>query len=113
MRPRSDARTTDVTVLYLEGCPSWRTAVDRVRSAAQHAGVRVRVRTRAVATEEDASRSGFTGSPTILVGGQDPFARPGDAPALPCRIHRTTAGTAGSRTVAQLVEALTREVAPT
>ena len=30
----------------------------------------------------------FSGSPTILIDGWDPFARPGGEPALACRVYR-------------------------
>ena len=96
----------DVTVLYFAGCPSWRTALERVKAAAERAGVDVQVTARAVVTDEDADLLGFTGSPTILIGGQDPFCGPGMAPALACRVYSTPDGLAGSPTVDQLVHVL-------
>ena len=98
----------DVCVLYFGGCPSWQMALERIHEAAERAGVEVRVATRTVESNEDADRLGFTGSPTIWVDGADPFARPGAIPALACRVYMTPEGLAGSPTVAQLVEALTR-----
>lgn len=98
--------TVDVTVLYFDGCPSWQTALERVHSAAGQAGLRVRVATKAVETLDDAERLGFTGSPTILVNGRDPFARPAAVPALACRVYATPDGLAGSPTVEQLVALL-------
>lgn len=102
-----------VTVMYFDGCPSWRTAVERVHVAAGQAGVRVQVATQAVETREDAERLGFTGSPTILIDGRDPFSRPGLVPALACRVYSTSGGLAGSPTVDQLVEALAGRLEPT
>jgi hypothetical protein len=96
----------DVTLLYFEGCPSWQTMLARVDAAAEQAGIQVRVITRTVETTEDAERFGFTGSPTILIGGCDPFAMPGMVPALACRVYSTPEGLAGSPTVDQLVNAL-------
>ncbi|MDQ2757854.1 MAG: thioredoxin family protein [Actinomycetota bacterium] len=101
----------DVTVLYFGGCPSWQTAIERVRAASTRTGVQVRVRTQAVESNEDADRLGFTGSPTILLDGIDPFARPGEVSALACRMYTTPDGLAGSPTVDQLVDALTRLLA--
>ena len=96
----------DVTVLYSQGCPSWRIVLEQVNAAAEQAGIQVRVITRLVETIEDAERFGFPGSPTILIGGRDPFSRPGTASALACLLYSTPEGLAGSPTVAQLVHAL-------
>ena len=98
--------SVDVTVLYFAGCPSWQTALERVHAAAEQADVRVGLSVVAVETQQDADRLGFTGSPTILIGGQDPFAAPGMVPTLACRVYPTPDGLAGSPTVDQLVTAL-------
>lgn len=98
--------TLDVTVLYFEGCPSWQTARQRLEAAAARCEIPVRVSARTVETTEDAERLGFTGSPTVLLDGQDPFWRPGLVPALACRVFPTPGGLAGSPTVDQFVTAL-------
>lgn len=59
-----------------------------------------------VATEEEAERVSFRGSPTILIDGVDPFAA-GDEPiGLSCRIYRTPDGYAGSPTLEQIAAVL-------
>ena len=100
----------DVTVLYFGGCPSWQTALERVHAAAAQSGVPVQVSTLAVESDEDAVRMGFTGSPTVLMEGTDPFVQPGSSPALACRLYATPAGLAGSPTIDQLVAALIEHV---
>jgi hypothetical protein len=45
---------------------------------------------------------GFTGSPTLLIEGTDPFARPGAPVALACRTYPTPSGLAGAPTIEQL-----------
>lgn len=52
-----------------------------------------------VETLEHAERLGFLGSPTILVGGRDPFATGHQRPVLACRLSWTPEGRAGSPTV--------------
>lgn len=47
----------------------------------------VQVTRQVIATDEDAQRTGMTGSPTLLVDGADPFARPGHQPGLSCRLY--------------------------
>ena len=64
---------------------------------------------RVVTSQADAKRLGLTGSPTLLVDGADPFARPGQPPSVSCRLyldehgHRSPAPSPG-----QLREALRR-----
>ncbi|GAB3069454.1 DF family (seleno)protein [Pedococcus soli] len=103
--------SVDVTVLYFAGCPSWQTALDQVHVAAAQTHVDVSVSVLAVETQQEADRLGFTGSPTIWLDGVDPFATSDAVPALACRVYPTPDGLAGSPTVDQLAEALTRRAA--
>ncbi|MGN6689105.1 MAG: DF family (seleno)protein [Actinomycetales bacterium] len=96
-----------VTLLYFPGCPNWQTADANLRAALEEVGADIAVQRRVVDSVEDAERHGFLGSPTILIDGRDPFAEPGAAPGLSCRVYRTPAGVAGAPTVAQLRAALT------
>lgn len=94
----------DVTLLYFDGCPSWRTAHERLRQLADELGFHVACRK--VETPAAAEELSFRGSPTVLVDGRDPFAR-GDEPfGLSCRIYETPDGTAGCPTLDQLREVL-------
>ncbi|HET6192893.1 MAG TPA: hypothetical protein VFE59_38505, partial [Trebonia sp.] len=47
----------------------------------------VSVEYRVVSTPEEAARYGMQGSPTILIDGRDPFAEPGAAASLSCRLY--------------------------
>ncbi|MBT2415677.1 hypothetical protein J7I94_34990 [Streptomyces sp. ISL-12] len=49
---------------------------------------------RTMADQAEAERLGFTGSPAILVDGQDPFTEPGRVAGLTCRVYRTPDGLA-------------------
>lgn len=71
-----------VTVLYFDGCPHWQAVLERVRLAADRVGVAVELEPVAVGTDQD-RRLAFSGSPTVLVDGRDPFATPGRRPRLP------------------------------
>lgn len=95
-----------VTVQFIEGCPNWSVAVARVQAAADRSGMSVSVRSEMVATHEDAVRLGFTGSPTILVGGKDPFADGSQPASLACRLYPSSEGWDGAPSVADLEEAL-------
>jgi hypothetical protein len=98
---------TYVLIRYFEGCPHWRLADQRAREALRSAGrTDVTIEYEQVDTPEDAARTGFRGSPTILVDGVDPWGE-SDAPVgLSCRIYRTGAGAQGAPTVQEIERAL-------
>ncbi|HEY0949847.1 thioredoxin family protein [Nocardioides sp.] len=95
-----------VTLGYFDGCPSWQTALANLEVAAARIGADIEVELESVETLEDAERLGFTGSPTLLLDGTDPFAVPGTGPALACRVYATPAEFAASPTVDQLASVL-------
>lgn len=94
----------DVELLYFDGCPHWETAGERLRQVAGEVGVPVRCRR----VREGDDLTGFGGSPTILIGGHDPFPRTGPVEGLSCRLYATPRGPAGSPTLDQLRAALAR-----
>jgi hypothetical protein len=60
-----------------------------------------------VTTEDEAGRSGMSGSPTILADGRDLFPSPGQQPSLSCRLYPGEHGPPGpAPTAAQLRVAL-------
>jgi hypothetical protein len=81
----------DVTVLAIAGCPGAVLLEDRLAVVA--AGLPgIRVSRRVIASEAEAAAAGMRGSPTLLVGGADPFAAPGQEPGLACRLYRQDDG---------------------
>ena len=81
----------DVTVLAITGCPGAVLLEDRLAAVA--AGLPgLRISRRVIASETEAAAAGMCGSPTLLVGGADPFAVPGEQPALACRLYRQDDG---------------------
>jgi len=94
-----------VQLLYFDGCPNWRETDHRLRQALDQAGRHdVQVERIRVSTPEEAEATGFLGSPTVRINGTDPFAEPGAAVGLACRLFQTSAGLAGAPTVEQLLE---------
>lgn len=85
----------DVELLVVPNCPNEARAHDLTRTALADLGVPASVTTTVIESEEQAQARGFTGSPTFLVNGTDPFATPGAAVGLACRMYRTPAGLAG------------------
>jgi hypothetical protein len=87
-----------VQVVYFDGCPSWRTATERLREALALIGQPdAAVGFTLVETEEEAAAAKFAGSPTILVDGQDLFLAAGAVHSLASRLYSTSQGLAGSR----------------
>jgi hypothetical protein len=96
----------ELTLLTVPGCPSAAAFEERLATAlAGHPGAVVRCRE--VADEREAAEAGMHGSPTLLIDGVDPFAQPGKAPSLSCRIYRDASGQmAGAPPVQALRQAL-------
>jgi hypothetical protein len=69
-------------ILQVPGCPG-ADLLDARLAELGHPGVSRRV----VTSQADAERLGLTGSPTLLVDGADPFARPGQPPSVSCRLY--------------------------
>ncbi|MFH8411343.1 hypothetical protein ACH4FX_42285 [Streptomyces sp. NPDC018019] len=95
-------------LLIVPGCPNAGIAADRLRHALDELGLHdVVFRTHSVTDHTSAEAARCTGSPTILINGQDAFEEPGRAPGLSCRLYRTPDGLAGAPTADQLRQALT------
>lgn len=94
----------EVTLLYFDGCPNWRTADERLRGLQEELGFSLDHRR--VETAEEAEKVGFRGSPTILVDGRDPFARGDEPVGLSCRIYQTPDGPGGAPATDDLRAAL-------
>jgi hypothetical protein len=94
----------DVTLLYFDGCPNWKTADARLAELAGEFALRIG--RRRVETAEEALAIGFLGSPTVLLDGHDPFASGTEPVGLACRIYQTPDGPQGSPTVEQLRQVL-------
>ncbi|MFE0641620.1 hypothetical protein ACFW2Y_08420 [Streptomyces sp. NPDC058877] len=97
----------EIEVLVVPDCPHQQLAEERLRRALAATGLSgLGFTTRLITGQDEAERSGFAGSPTILIDGRDPFAEPDTVPSLSCRIYRTSLGPAGAPSVDQLRQAL-------
>jgi hypothetical protein len=95
----------DVTLLYFHDCPNWLVANEHLAAlVVEHPDMSI-IR-HIVDTPEEAERTRFRGSPSILINGIDPFANADDPVGLSCRIYQTPDGPAGSPTFDQLRRAL-------
>jgi hypothetical protein len=84
----------NVELLWWEGCPSTERALAAVREALSELGLSgVEVRMREIETDADAEATGFVGSPTILIDGQDLVPAAAEEPiGLSCRVYRRRDG---------------------
>ena len=104
-----------IELLWWDGCPSTPKALEDLRAAvAEQGGDPDAVVMREVATDDDARREEFIGSPTVRVDGDDLFPPGDDEPAgLTCRIYRRTDGRISpTPDPALLREALSRRLNP-
>lgn len=92
----------DLVVLAVPDCPNARLLEERLVQVLEGRDD-VYVSRHVIADEEDAARRGMHGSPTILVDGTDPFAEPGRAASVSCRLYRDGDGHVdGAPSVSQL-----------
>jgi hypothetical protein len=84
----------NVELLWWEGCPSTERALEAVRVALSELGLdAVEVHAREIETDDDARATGFVGSPTILIDGEDLVpAADGEPIGLSCRVYRRRDG---------------------
>lgn len=96
-----------VEILYFDGCPTYETAERTLREVLSREGIEAEVVMVSVASDEEARRLRFPGSPTIRVDGRDLFpAGEREDWRLGCRIYATPGGLRGSPTTEMFREAL-------
>jgi hypothetical protein len=98
----------DIELLVVPDCPHQSAAAELIAKAMADTGVKATLTTTLIATEDMAAQRHFTGSPTILLNGSDPFAEPGDRVALACRLYSTADGLRGVPALRDLRQALKR-----
>jgi hypothetical protein len=77
----------DLIVLAMPDCPN-APVLERRLAAALAGWPAVTITRQVITSPAEAARWQMHGSPTLLVNGQDPFAEPGMAPAMACRLYR-------------------------
>jgi hypothetical protein len=83
-----------LTVLAVPECPNAPVLEARLADVVDgRAGVSVSLEV--ISDEAAAARWRMHGSPTLLINGADPFAEPGQAPSMSCRLYRDDDGKTG------------------
>jgi hypothetical protein len=96
----------DVELLVVPRCPNEASALGLARAALKELDVSAAVTTTVIESDEQARARGFTGSPSFLINARDPFAKPGAAVGMACRLYRAPTGLAGVPSLEELREAL-------
>lgn len=102
--PTDEAGLAEVELVYFHGCPHWRSALEHLEDALGQVGRSDSVKLQSVTNEAEAKQHHMAGSPTILIGGRDPF--PGGGPTWGCRLYPGETGSVGAPSVKRLVELL-------
>ena len=105
--------TMDVELIVVPDCPNERPAAALLRAALDDVGLTgVQFTTTVIDTERAADQRRFTGSPTFLINGTDPFAVHPCEPALACRVYPHTNGPSGLPELSALRQAIKRQADP-
>ena len=82
-----------VELLWWDGCPSYSEALDQLNQILREEGVDADVELVEVASDEQARRERFFGSPTIRINGEDAIPPDDGEPySLTCRVYLTRGG---------------------
>jgi hypothetical protein len=99
----------NVELLVVADCPNEESAAVLLRTALDDVGLRdVRVAVTVIGSQEHAEQRRFTGSPTIMIDGVDPFEDSGRPPAMACRVYPSSGGPKGIPDLRMLRQALKR-----
>lgn len=96
-----------IELLVVPDCPNAAPARDLLSSILDEHRLMASVVTTVVSTGDEARARGFTGSPTFLLDGIDPFAQDGAGVGLACRVYRGAHGLTGLPDRDALASALT------
>jgi hypothetical protein len=93
-----------IDLLYFDGCPSWKNALDNLRVAFKEENIEAEINLVLVGNDEEAMKEKFLGSPSIRVNGIDMWPMSRQSYFLSCRMYRTAEGMKGFPTVTMLRE---------
>jgi hypothetical protein len=95
-----------IELLYFNGCPSWQTGLEELKTALRMEHLDDSVELVKVKNNFEAARRKFLGSPSFRVDGQELWPEQCDSYSLSCRLYSTPEGLKGNPTVGMLRKAL-------
>ena len=93
-----------IELLYFDGCPSWQTGLEKLKTALQMEQLDDPVELVKVNDDSEAARLKFLGSPSFRADGQDLWPEERDTYSLSCRVYITPEGIKGWPSVEMLRE---------
>lgn len=96
----------EITILYFDGCPSWKIALENVRQAIDFLEIPAEITLKRIDDPEQAEKERFLGSPSIRADGIDLWPEERSDYNLSCRIYQTPDGMRGSPTIEMVCEGL-------
>ena len=84
-----------IQLLHFDGCPSWETALNNLKTACALEGLTWIIELIEVRDDDDAAAQRFLGSPSIVVGGQDLWPETRKAYYMSCRMYPMPEGLRG------------------
>ena len=91
-----------IELLYFDGCPSWRAALENLKVALGVERLQAEIRLVRVEDDAKAARVKFLGSPSFRVNGVDLWPEARKRYDLSCRVFNTPAGMKSAPTVEML-----------
>jgi hypothetical protein len=95
-----------IEVLYFDGCPSWQTGRENLKSALVLEGLSWPIEMAEVTNDEDAQRRRFVGSPSFHIDDKDLWPQNRPEYTMSCRMYPTPEGLRGWPTVEMFRERL-------
>ena len=95
-----------IEFLYFDGCPSWQTGLENLKSALELDGVETDINLIKVEDDDHARRLKFLGSPSFRIEDHDLWYEKRDHYSLSCRVYPTPEGIKGFPTIAMLRQQL-------
>jgi hypothetical protein len=92
----------EITLLYFDGCPSWKPALDNLKRAIEAEQIPVEITLYKIDTPDQAQRVRFLGSPSFQVDGIDLWPEERKNYVISCRVYQTPGGLKGIPTIEML-----------
>lgn len=101
-----------ITLLYFDGCPSWKTTLDNLQKVIEAEQIPAEITLLKIDDPAQAQKERFLGSPSIRADGVELWPEERSDYTLSCRIYQTPDGLRGSPTVEMVWERLRGIVKP-
>lgn len=110
--PDVAAASLSIELLVVPDCPSRAPAHAQLRAVLDGLGLTgTPLLTTVIASDDDATARGFTGSPSLRINGVDPIPSSGPV-GVSCRLYRTATGLSGLPDTADVRAAIENVTAP-